>query len=678
MKKNRTLIIVVLICIAGSLWALYPTWQSRQYHSAIEAFGPKDSAKKAQYIVANDESIKSTNKKAIKLGLDLQGGSYFTMEVDVLKFIDEQATSKDAIFEQVLEATRTEEESSKEAVVSIFTKKFAEIAAPKGKALANYFLLNDVKTGDDKEIATSLQNGSDEAVDRAIEIIRNRIDQFGLTEPTIQKEGTRRIIIEVPGVGDPSQVRQLLEGTAQLEFKLFKDPKTVNKVLDNIDKYMMGIAPAKPDSSSLVAKTDSASKTDSSKKITATPPVKKKEVAAKSSAKDSASAKSDSTAKIAKKMSPEDSARVADSLAYAGLSKEQAAAKFEKEHPFSIFIRKGANAKDPRIFVLEPDRKAILDILGRADIKPMYEGEMSFAFSRPEKDTKGNNFYEIYFLNAQPELTGKYITGAEKDSKDGKAEVTMQMEEEGARMWARVTGENINKQIAIVLDGVVYSAPRVNQKIEGGNSVITGMRDLAEANLMKIVLKAGALPAPVKIIEQRDIGPSLGADSIAKGTESIFFGFLAVMIFMALYYVTGGFVADFAVLINLLFTLAVLATFGATLTLPGMAGLVLTVGIAVDANVLIYERIREELSNGKSLKLAIDDGYKRAFAPIFDGHLTAFFSGIILYSFGTGTVQGFAVTLMIGIAASLFTAIVITRIIFEILLERAPNAIKFG
>jgi preprotein translocase subunit SecD len=262
--------------------------------------------------------------------------------------------------------------------------------------------------------------------------------------------------------------------------------------------------------------------------------------------------------------------------------------------------------------------------------------------------------------------------------RDGKPKVTMQMDEEGAHIWSRVTGANIGKQIAIVLDNVVYSAPTVQNRIDGGNSEITGSKDIQEANLMKIVLKAGALPAPVKIIQEQVVGPSLGEDSIKKGTQSIIYAFLAVILFMALYYVAGGFVADLAVIINLLFTLAVLATFGATLTLPGMAGLVLTVGIAVDANVLIYERIREELSSGKSLKLAIDDGYKRAFAPIFDGHLTAFFSGLILYSFGTGTVQGFAVTLMIGIAASLFTAIVITRVIFDILLERAPNIVKFG
>ena len=676
MKKHRTLIIVVLLCVAGAIWALVPTLQQANYRSTLDSFGPKDSLAKAKYIAQNEESMKSTTKKAIKLGLDLRGGIYVTMEVDVLKFIEEQATGKDQVFDQVIAATQAEESTSDEAVVLIFTKKFAEIATPKGKALANYFIPGDIKALDDKEIAAWLQAGSDEAVDRAIEIIRNRVDQFGLTEPTIQKFGTRRIIIEVPGAGDPAQVRQLLEGTAQLEFKLLKDPKIVRKVMDNLDKFLLGTAPVK-DTTTIAAdslhKADTTKIAEAPKKVEA-PVSKKKKVAAKTDT----SSKADTALKVAQKLSPEDSLRVADSIAYAGLSKEQASAKYTKEHPFSVYVQKGLDQKNGIIYVTEADRKTMLEILNRPDVKPLYEGEMSFAFSRPEKGTNGENYYFLYFLNSTPELTGTYITGADKDSRDGKAVVTMQMNDEGARIWARVTGENINKKIAIVLDGVVYSAPNVNQKIEGGNSEISGMKDLAEANLLKIVLKAGALPAPVKIIQEQVVGPSLGSDSIAKGTQSIIFGFLAVIVFMAFYYVTGGFVADFAVIINLLFTLAVLATFGATLTLPGMAGLVLTIGIAVDANVLIYERIREELAGGKSLKLAIEDGYRRAFAPIFDGHLTAFFSGVILYSFGTGTVQGFAVTLMIGIAASLFTAIVITRIIFDILLERAPGVIKFG
>jgi len=659
-KKNRTLIVVILLCVVGSLWALYPTWQATQYREELASL--KDSASRAKWMAANEESFKTASGKSIKLGLDLRGGIYVTMEVDVLKFIEDQATGKDDIFNKVLAATKEEEKTSDESVVDLFAKNFRATAVPAGKNLLNYFILPDSRVIEEADILKYLKAGTDEAVDRAIEIIRNRIDQFGLTEPTIQKFGTRRIIIEVPGVADATQVRQLLEGTAQLEFRLMKDGKVVQKILKSIDKHLLGTASTAP----VKAADTTAVVSDSTAKAVAaiTPKV------------DSAKTVADS-AKANVALSSEDSAKKADSLSYVGLTDDQKRAKFEKENPFTAILSKGVT-QDGRIYCSEVDRKAIIDILARPDVKSIYEGEVSIVFSRPMKDTKGGNFYEVYFLNGTAELTGKYIINANAENRDGKPEVTMQMDEEGARIWARVTGANVGKQIAVVLDNVVYTAPNVQNKIEGGNSQITGSKDMAEANLLKIVLKAGALPAPVKIIQEQVVGPSLGSDSIAKGTESIFFAFLAVILFMGMYYLMGGAVADFAVIINLLFTLAVLATFGATLTLPGMAGLVLTVGIAVDANVLIYERIREELASGKSLKLALDDGYKRAFAPIFDGHLTAFFSGLILYSFGPGTFQGYSVTFMIGIAASLFTAIVITRVIFDILLERAPNAVKFG
>lgn len=660
MKKNRTWIIVILLCIVGSLWALYPTWQASQYREEFESL--KDSASRAKWIVANEESLKDANGKSIKLGLDLRGGIYVTMEVDVLKFIEDQATGKDDIFNKVIATTKEEEKTSDESVVELFAKNFRATAVPAGKNLLNYFILPDSRIIEEADILAFLKAGTDEAVDRAIEIIRNRIDQFGLTEPSIQKFGSRRIIIEVPGVADAAQVRQLLEGTAQLEFRLMKDPKVVQKVLKSIDKHLLGIAAITP-----ATAVDSATVVDTFAKA----------VAAIVPKVDSAKAVVDSSKKNVA-LSSEDSAKLADSLAYVGLTDDQKRIKFEKENPFTAILSKGVDQRTGQIFVYEIDRKAIIDLLARPDVKPIYDGELSVVFSRPEKNQEGKIYYEVFFLNATPELTGKYITDATAENRDGQPKVTMQMDEEGARMWARVTGANVGKQIAVVLDNVVYTAPNVQNKIEGGNSEITGSKDMAEANLLKIVLKAGALPAPVKIIQEQVVGPSLGSDSISKGTASIFFGFLAVILFMAIYYMMGGIAADIAVIINLLFTMAILATFGATLTLPGMAGLVLTVGIAVDANVLIYERIREELASGKSMKLALDDGYKRAFAPILDGHVTTFFSGLILYSFGTGTIQGFAVTLMIGIAASLFTAIVITRVIFDILIERAPNSVKFG
>ncbi len=658
MKKNRTLIVIILLCIVGSLWALYPTYQSAQLKDELASIPLTDSAGRAKWLAENDEALKDANAKAIKLGLDLRGGIYVTMEVDVLKFIEDQANGKDDAFNKVVAATKAEELTSDEPVVDIFARKFREIATPQGRTLLNYFIFTETDIIDDNGVLAKLQAGTDEAVDRAIEIIRNRIDQFGLTEPTIQKFGTRRIIIEVPGAADPSQVRQLLEGTAQLEFRLYKDGKIVQRILDRIDKHLAGIAPTPVDTAKTV--------TDTATAVAAAPTA---------AVTDSTAKVNDST--IAAALTPEDSTRIADSLSYVGLSDEQKRVKYEKEHPFSAILFRGAT-QDGRIYAINKDRLTLMEIMNRPDVKPFYDGEMSISFSRPIKNTEGDDFYEVFFLNAQPELTGKYITDAGSDTRDGQVKVLMQMDDEGARIWSRVTGANIGKPIAIVLDNVVYSAPNVQNKIDGGNSEISGSKDMQEANLLAIVLKAGALPAPVKIIQEQIVGPSLGEDSINAGMQSIIFGFLAVMIFMAMYYVTGGIAADFAVVINLFFTLAILATFGATLTLPGMAGLVLAVGMAVDANVLIYERIREELANGKSLKLALDDGYKRAFAPIFDGHLSGFFSGLILYSFGTGTVQGFAVTLMIGIAASLFTAIVITRVIFDIMLERAPKAIKFG
>jgi len=679
-KKNRSKIIIILLFIVGAVYALYPTYKSQTLKSEEDRFGntSQDSVKRVKWENANGQDLKDASAKAIKLGLDLRGGIYVTMEVDVLKFIDEQALQKDDIFQQVMDATEKDEATSENPIVPMFVQHFDQLARPKGKSLANYFYFAEAGNGDDAAIQAALQKGADEAVDRAIEIIRNRIDQFGLTEPTIQKEGTRRIIIELPGVGDPTQVHQLLQGTAQLEFRLLKDPQIVKNVLDRIDQHLRG------DTTLTNVATADTSKADTTKATAAAAPDTAKALPDTSkkaaTSKEATASKKDTSSKQTAALSPADSAARADSIAEIGMSQQQKYAHFVKLHPFTSILMKGASQQSGDIFATESDRRLIKSILDRPDVKRLYSDEMAFMFSRPLPAGKNENVYQLYFLNGQPELTGKVITDAQADvdQSSGRPEVNMQMDDEGTRVWRRVTHANITKQIAIVLDSVVYSAPRVDGEIPSGNSQITGIGDMTEANLLKIVLKAGALPAPVKIIQESVIGPSLGADSISKGTSSIIWSFLVVMIFMLIYYVTGGAVADLAVLINLLFTMAILATFGATLTLPGMAGLVLTVGIAVDANVLIYERIREELSLGKSLKLAMDDGYRRAFAPIFDGHLTAFFSGVILYAFGTGTVQGFAVTLMIGVSASLFTAIIITRVLFDILMERNPEIIKFG
>ena len=278
----------------------------------------------------------------------------------------------------------------------------------------------------------------------------------------------------------------------------------------------------------------------------------------------------------------------------------------------------------------------------------------------------------MYLVNREAELTGGVITDAQSniDPQTSAPEVTMQMNSEGAREWARITGSNIGKRCAIVLDGVVYSAPKIESKIPNGSSRITGSANLDEAKLLEIVLKAGALPAPVDILEQRTVGPSLGQDSIRQGFNSSMIGFVLIGIFMAFYYKVGGSFSAVALFVTILNLLGILAGFGATLTLPGIGGIVLTMGMAVDANVIIYERIREELASGKTVKAAVESGFKLSFPPIFDSHITSFITGLILYQFGSGPVQGFALTLMIGLIVSLFSQLVIVRVILDYMVNK--------
>jgi SecD/SecF fusion protein len=312
-------------------------------------------------------------------------------------------------------------------------------------------------------------------------------------------------------------------------------------------------------------------------------------------------------------------------------------------------------------------------MLKRPDVQKVIPNNVEFKFSaKTEKDANGKDYYKMYLVNKEPELTGGVITDAQAniDPNTSTPIVTMTMNSEGATEWARITGANVGKRIAIMLDGAIFSAPVVKGKIPGGRSQIEGMADLNEAKLLEIVLKAGALPAPVDIIEERTVGPSLGEDSINKGLTSVILGYVLVGFFMIIYYRKSGTIAAAALIFTILFILGVLAGFKATLTLPGIAGIILTIGMAVDANVLIFERIREEMATGKTIKASIDSGFSRAYSAIIDSNITTFFTGIILYQFGTGPIQGFALTLMIGIATSLFSALVITRIALDIMVAK--------
>jgi SecD/SecF fusion protein len=630
-KKYLSRIIVIVAFIGLSVYFLFPTWADSQYQSTLRTLHGADSSK---YFDENESSIRDARSKRLKLGLDLQGGMYVTLEVNIGELLDKLAKNKDEKLHTLIDATRTEAAVSDEPLLDIYRRNFEK----EGLRMSRYY--GDIRSSNEN-VMSYLREESEKAIDRALEIIRNRIDQYGVSEVSIQRSGNRRIVIELPGVKDEKEVRSLIQETALLEFKLFADPKIAQAAIDNIDKALLG-----QNVDSLLAIRADTAKADSAK----------------------------TTAVAA------DSVKKADSVANAKLTREQQMEKFEKEHPFQSLFK----GSQYGIYADAQQKEKINNVLKRADVRRAMGPDVDFAWSakgRAVFEGDALEYFEFYILRSVSELTGEVVTDARAQLNQqgfGGAIVTMEMNSAGSRDWARVTGENVDKPIAIVLDNAVFSAPRVKQKIIGGHSQIDGMANLDEARLLEIVLKAGALPAPVEIIEERMVGPSLGEDSIAKGVNSFLIGVGLVLIFMVFYYHYAGMTANFAVLFNVWFILGILATFRATLSLPGIAGMLLTVGMAVDANVLINERIREEHGMGKTLRAAIDAGYARAMPAIIDSNITTLITCIILYNLGSGPVQGFALTLMIGLVCSLFSAIVMTRVMIELTLDKYPKLVTFG
>lgn len=567
---------------------------------------------KADSVRLNNASWAKDREKRIKLGLDLQGGMYIVMEVNTAKLMEKLAKDPDAAFRQALKEAERDAKVNDADVVTTLAQKLQE----KGIRLSRYF--GSIRE-DDNDIISKLQQQAEDAVNRAQEIIRNRVDQYGVSEPSIQKQGSRRLIVELPGIAKEEEAKQLLQGRALLEFKLLKEPQFTVSIMQKIDEVLSG---------KVIEDTTAAGDTT--------------------------------------QVASADTANKAQDTSRTDLTPEE----FAKEHPFFAIAKINPQGQTAEAYVAEEDRARLDLMLSRPEIQKVMPDNVEFLYSaKPILDDAGNQHYMLYMVNKTPELTGGVIVDAQHniDQQTASPIVTMQMNSEGARDWARITGSNVNKRIAIVLDNVVYSAPVVQNKITGGNSQITGMANLEEAKLMEIVLKAGALPAPVDVIEERTVGPSLGQDSIQQGLTSAILGFLVVSLFMFIYYRTAGSIADMAMFLTILCILGIMAGFSATLTLPGIAGIILTMGMAVDANVLIYERIREELSVGKTMKAAVDAGFANSFSAIFDSQITTFFTGVILYQFGSGPVQGFALTLMIGIILSLFGALVITRVLFDMM-----------
>ncbi|MBP1653984.1 MAG: SecD export rane protein [Bacteroidetes bacterium] len=589
MRKYSFKITLIAASVLLALYFLYPTYRDYQLHKEMAAMSAEDSL---SFYEQNEQEIRDNRQKRIKLGLDLQGGMRVVLEVHVLKLIEDLAKNKDEAFAQIMKEVRDE---------------------------ASLTLRDD-----NDRITGYLEDEATKAIDRGMEIVRNRVDQYGVSEPNVQKLGGTRIIVELPGVSREAEVRQLLQGTALLEFKLLKEPEIAYRVMEAIDQALAAVTDT-TDTASVAASTD--------------------------------------TTKIATPegdMTPEE---------------------FRKKHPFFGIAIVNPQQFPGEAVVAEENREKVRRMLEREEVRRVIPNDIQFVWSAKSRLLgEGQRYYTLYPVKSTPELTGGVITTARAtlDPVDNLPIVTMEMNGEGAREWSRITGANINKRIAIVLDNAVFSAPVVRGKIPGGHSQIEGMDNLEEARLLEIVLKAGALPAPVEIIEQRSVGPSLGEDSIRAGLLSSLVATALTMIFMLIYYRTGGTVATVALLLCLLFLLGVLAAFQGTLTLPGIAGIILTLAVAVDANVLIYERIREELLTGKTLRAAIDAGYDKAWSAIFDSNLTTFFSGVILWQFGSGPVQGFALTLMIGIAASMFSAIFITRVLFYLLTDSSKIKLNFG
>ncbi|WP_071134585.1 protein translocase subunit SecDF [Millionella massiliensis] len=580
-------------------------------------------------------------EKEINLGLDLQGGMNITLEIaveDVLTALSNHST--DPAFLQAMADAKKAMSSSSDDFITLFANAYRN-AAPNGRLAAifgTYELRNKITPeSTNEQVIKVLRESCDAAISNSFNVLSTRIDRFGVVQPNIQRIGnTGRIMVELPGIKDPERVRKLLQGTADLEFWTTYTAK-------EMFPWMMQ---ANNEVAKIIASADS----------TAAPA-------------DSLKSAVDSTDILAAL----DAAQQGQAPQSAAQQAAQATSLFSVLQP----MQEGGVIGMAQSY----DTATVNTYLNMPQVRSLFPRDVRFLWS--VKGIKGSpTVYELYAIkgssDGRPALDGSVITDAvgQYGQTGSAAEVSMSMNAAGAKTWARLTADNVGRYIAVVLDGYVYSCPVVQGEITGGNSSINGDFTIAEAKDLANILQAGRLPAPAQIIQEAVVGPSLGQESIDAGMTSFVLAFVLVLIYMIFFYHTAGFVANIALLANLFFLFGVLVSFGAVLTLPGIAGIVLTMGMAVDANVIIYERIKEEIHAGKGLSLSIADGFKNAYSAIIDGNATTLITGIVLFIFGSGPVQGFATTLIIGIITSLFCAIFITRLIFVGMLEKGRN-IKF-
>ena len=587
-------------------------------------------------------TYKQVQNKEINLGLDLKGGMNVMLQVQLEDLVKALAgDNRTPEFEKAVALAKQRSVNSQSDFITLFGEAWKEVGG--GQRLSSIFGTIDMAgrinpETSDEQVLTVLKEESESAVSNSFNVLRDRIDRFGVTQPSIQKLGnTGRILVELPGVKEPERVRKLLQGTASLEFWT--------------TYYASEIAPYLEEANAVLAQSlaeDAPAAEVKAEETTASDDIVSQELKAQGTSTDEASVEA-----------------------------------YKKANPlFAVLSPSGFRDNACIGFAAAADTALINKYLARPEVAAVFPAEFRAMWTVKSSDfIQDSNIYDLVAIKASSRdgkapLDGGYVTDARveyNDRQGGEPSVSMTMNAEGANIWARLTKENVGRQIAIVLDGTVYSYPNVLNEISGGVSSITGHFSIEEATDLTNVLKSGKLPAPATIVQEQVVGPSLGAASIRAGLISFIIAFLLVLIYMIFFYKGAGLAADAALLTNVILLFGVLSAFGAVLTLPGIAGLVLTLGMAVDANVIIYERVKEELKAGKGLGKAIHDGYNNAYSAIIDGQVTTLLTGIVLFFFGSGPIKGFATTLIIGIITSVLTSIFITRIIFDDRVSRGKN-----
>jgi SecD/SecF fusion protein len=659
MQNKGAILTFAILLAAVCVYQLTFTWKSKQIEKQAIEYAQGDQMKEVHYldsisgeVVYNFLGLKKFTYKEVKelemnLGLDLKGGMNVTLEISVIDLIKAMSDyNQDSTFNAALNRATELQKNSQKDFVTLFGQAYEEID-PNAR-MAAVFNTRELRdrvnfNSTNAEVLDVIREETDAAIDNSFNIIRTRIDRFGVAQPNIQQLQTKgRILVELPGVKDQARVRNLLQGTAKLEFwetyenqEVYQYMLAANQKIKDMNLAEQG-----------VSETETATEGETMEADT---------TSSESSLLDelSANAGADSTG--------------IDNLA-----------DIRKDFPLFALLNPSTDQTGnlfpgPVVGMAHfSDTIQINNYMKMPQIKSIFPQNMIFRWTAKPVDEAGN-YYRLIALkvtsrDGRAPLDGDVITDARQDydQMGSNPEVAMTMNAEGAKTWQRMTKENIGKSIAIVLDGYVRSFPTVQNEIPGGRSSITGLESIEEAKDLSNVLKSGKMPAPARIVEEQVVGPSLGRESINSGMRSFVVAFIMVLAYMLFFYSKkAGLTANIALLANLFFLIGVLASLGAILTLPGIAGIVLTLGMAVDANVSIYERIQEEIRAGKGISLAISDGYKNAYSAIIDGQVTTLITGIVLYLFGSGPIKGFATTLMVGIATSLFTAIFITRLIFE-------------